>query len=92
MTPQSSTAKAPCQPNKLAGEGVSRFYARNGDVFMTSAWGGYYLTREDEQRMLTLWRTPTGDAFTDAIRNELADELEAAMADAERQLQPRKVA
>jgi len=61
-------------------------------VFLTSAWGGYYLSRADEQRMLALWRTPTGDPLTDAIRTEMADELEAVIALAEAQLQPRRAA
>lgn len=72
--------------------GASRFYARNGDVFMVSAWGGYFLTRGDEQRMLALWNEPTGDLITDTTRAALADELEAAMAEAERQLQHRQAA
>lgn len=84
---QSSTAKAPVSPKKRAGEGgSSRFYARNGDVFMVSEGGGYFLSRADEQRMMNLWRQTTGDTITDGIRQNLADELEAAIASAERQL------
>lgn len=81
-----SAAREPVRANNSAGVAASRFYARNGDVFMTSAWGGYFLSRADEQRMLTLWRAETGDAITDTIRAEMADELEAAMADADAQI------
>lgn len=71
---------------------MTGFEARNGDVFATGSTGAIYLSRADEQRMVALWRTPTGDAITDAIRNELADALEAAMAEADRQLESRRAA
>lgn len=65
---------------------ASRFFARNGDVFMVSAHGGYFISRGEEQRMLALWRQATGDPITDTTRQSLAAELEAAQAAAERQL------
>jgi hypothetical protein len=82
--PPSSTAKAPVSAKNGTGEGGS-FYARNGDVFMTSAWGGYFLSAAECARMLDLWSTPTGDTITDAIRKQMAQELATAVADAEAQ-------
>lgn len=71
---------------------MTGFEARNGDVFATGERGGIYLTREDEERMLALWRTPTGDPITDAIRRDLADQIAAARDEAERQLEKREAA
>lgn len=85
----SSAAKAPATPNKGAGEGSApRFYARNGDVFMTSAWGGYYLSEGEQARMLALWRRDQADPISASVQADLASELERAMADAASQKEP----
>lgn len=74
--------------NNGAPDAVSRFYARNGDVFMTSAWGGFYLSEGEQARMLDAWRRDEADPFSAANRAALADELERAMTDAARQKEP----
>lgn len=81
--PLSSAAKAPVSANNGTGDGTaSRFYARNGDVFMTSAWGGYYLSEGEQARMLNLWRRDQADPISASVQADLASELERAMADA----------
>lgn len=82
-TPQSTAAKASVRANNPADDGSpSRFYARNGDVFMTSAWGGYYLSEGEQARMLDLWRRDQPDPISASVQADLASELERAMADA----------
>lgn len=66
-------------------EQPSRFYAENGDVFMSSQWDGFYLTNAEQARMLAAWRRDMSDPISKSIRAELADELERAMAEAARQ-------
>lgn len=85
MTPtQSSAAKAPTAPKKPVGEGgPSRFFARNGEVFMVSEAGGYCLSHADCERCLTHWRADDGrEPWAQRMTEQMADELEAAMADA----------
>ncbi len=85
---QSTTAKAPRQPNKLAGEGVvSRFFARNGEVFMVGEQGGFCLSHAETRRCLAHWRSTETDRepWAQRMTEQMADELEAAMHQAERQ-------
>jgi hypothetical protein len=87
-TTQSTTAKAPRQPNKLAGEGVvSRFFARNGEVFMVGEQGGFCLSHAETRRCLAHWRSTETDRepWAQRMTEQMADELEAAMHQAERQ-------
>ena len=82
---QSSTAKAPRQPNKLAGEGgPRRFFTRNGEIFMVSEQGGYCLSRAETERMVVNWRNPEGrEPWVCRMLESMADELEAVMAEAD---------
>lgn len=85
---QSATAKAPRQPNKLAGEGVaSRFYARNGEVFMVSEQGGFCLSHAETLRCIAHWRSEDTDRepWAQRMTEQMADELEVAMTQAETQ-------
>jgi hypothetical protein len=85
---QSATAKAPRQPNKLAGEGVaSRFYARNGEVFMVGEQGGFCLSRAETLRCIAHWRSEDTDRepWAQRMTEQMADELEVAMTQAETQ-------
>ena len=87
-TTQSTTAKAPVSPKKRAGEGVvSRFFARNGEVFMVGEQGGFCLSHAETRRCLAHWRSTETDRepWAQRMTEQMADELEAAMHQAERQ-------
>lgn len=87
---QSTAAKAPVSPNKRAGDGVaSRFYARNGEVFMVSEQGGFCLSHAETIRCVSHWRSTDTDRapWAQRMTEQMADEMEAAMADAERQIE-----
>ena len=80
--------KAPRQPNKLAGEGVaSRFYARNGEVFMIGEQGGFCLSHAETLRCIAHWRAEDTDRepWAQRMTEQMADELEVAMTQAETQ-------
>ena len=66
---------------------ASRFYARNGEVFMVGEQGGFCLSHAECGRCLANWRSTDTDRepWAQRMTEQMADELEAAMADAERQ-------
>lgn len=88
MSATQSPTKAPRQPNKLAGEGgASRFYARNGEVFMVGEQGGLCLSHAETRRCIAHWRAEDADRepWAQRMTEQMADELEAAMTQAETQ-------
>ena len=84
---QSST-KASVRANNPAGDGgASRFFARNGEVFMVGEQGGFCLSHAETRRCLAHWRSTETDRepWAQRMTEQMADELEAAMHQAERQ-------
>lgn len=91
---QSSTARAGSVPKKSLPEAAaSRFYARNGEVFMVGEQGGFCLSHAETERCLAHWRGEADrEPWAQRMTEQMADELEAAMADAERQHHERQAA
>lgn len=58
----------------------SHFIARNGAVFATSAWGDFYLTPGDIEKMVAAWSTHPHDRppFARAVCEEMLADLIAA--------------
>lgn len=63
--------------------GASRFFARNAEVFMVSEQGGFCLSAAECARCLAHWRaTADREPWAQRMTEQMADELEAAMAEA----------
>lgn len=90
----SPTAKAGSAPNKPLPEGgASRFFARNGEVFMVSEGGGYCLSWAECERCLSHWRGPADrEPWAQRMTETMADELEVAMTHAVAQQNHRSAA
>lgn len=84
---QSPTVRTSATANNGAEGTASRFYARNGEVFMVAEQGGFCLSHAETVRCLAHWRSTDTDRepWAQRMMEQMADELEAAMADAERQ-------
>lgn len=86
-TTQSTSSKASVRANNPAGDAVSRFYARNGEVFMVGEQGGFCLSHAETLRCITHWRAEDTDRepWAQRMTEQMADELEVAMTQAETQ-------
>ena len=84
---QSTSSKASVRANNPAGDAVSRFYARNGEVFMAGEQGGFCLSHAETRRCLANWRSTDSDRepWAQRMTEQMADELEVAMTQAETQ-------
>jgi hypothetical protein len=87
MTTTQSTAKAGRTANNPLSGAASRFFARNGEVFMVGEQGGFCLSHAETRRCLAHWRSTETDRepWAQRMTEQMADELEAAMRQAERQ-------
>jgi hypothetical protein len=66
---------------------ASRFYARNGEVFMVGEQGGFCLSHAETLRCIAHWRSEDTDRepWAQRMTEQMADELEVAMTQAETQ-------
>lgn len=66
---------------------ASRFYARNGEVFMVAEQGGFCLSAAECRRCLASWRATDAnrEPWAQRMTEQMADELEVAMTQAEAQ-------
>lgn len=80
----SSAAKDTLGANNPGVVAASRFYARNGEVFMAGEQGGFCLSHAETRRCITNWRSTESDRepWAQRMTEQMADELEAAMAEA----------
>jgi hypothetical protein len=84
---QSPTGKAGVGANNPPSGAVSRFYARSGEVFMVGEQGGFCLSRAETLRCIAHWRSEDTDRepWAQRMTEQMADELEVAMTQAETQ-------
>lgn len=82
-----SAARDPATAKNGAGMAASRFYARNGEVFMVSEHGGFCISHAEARRCIANWRSTDTDRepWAQRMTEQMADELESAMAQAEAQ-------
>lgn len=87
MNHQSPTATEGRSSRISAPVPASRFFARNGEVFMVGEQGGFCLSHAETRRCLAHWRSTETDRepWAQRMTEQMADELEAAMHQAERQ-------
>ena len=84
---QSPTATEGRSSRTSAPDAASRFYARNGEVFMVGEQGGLCLSHAETRRCIAHWRAEDADRepWAQRMTEQMADELEAAMTQAETQ-------